>query len=337
MSTPGMPTPTPTPAPTPVPAPAPAPAISIIMPVYNTGRYLREAVDSVLQQQGVDGTPVPPFELVIVDDHSSDALTLSLLDALAAEPHVRVLKNARGKGAAGARNTGIVHARGEWISFLDSDDLLFPDALAIRWQAIAREPGIAWLGAKFHLLKPVTGDTPFPTRAALAAALAPRAPVAPPLRMERPVAAFGEACLIGIMTVMIRRELIEAKQLFNEQLLRAEDYHLWFQCARENDLWLLPVELAWYRIHAASLTHGDAPLLLHEDTMVKLLLADPAWSAHKALLTRRYDLILQDYCYFYRRKRRFGAALRAAASWVAHRPWHAAAWKEVAASIMLRN
>jgi glycosyltransferase involved in cell wall biosynthesis len=311
------------------------PQVSIIMPVFNTGKYLSEAICSVLEQQASLDCAVPDFELVVVDDHSTDPQTLEILQRFShADPRVTVLKNQRSKGAAGARNTGILHSQGEWIGFLDSDDILTPQSLATRWYHILQKPEIEWIGARFKLLKPKTdasGNPFFDTAQTLFADIPPHAPPAPIKRLHKPVAEFSKSCMVGIMTVLVQRQLVVGKGMFNEKLRRAEDFHLWFQCAFQHDLWILDADIAFYRIHSASLTHGDAPKLLHEDAMIELLLEDPQGMQHKELLLKRFDLVMQDNCYFYRGKRQFGTALRNALQWLKKRPGNPAAWKELLA------
>ena len=119
-----------------------------------------------------------------------------------------------------------------------------------------------------------------------------------PVRMERPVQAFTDSCLIGIMTVLMKRSLLLAKGGFDETLPRSEDYHLWLKCALDNDLWLLEREMALYRIHPNSLTHSKSPRFKHEEVMVGLLMKDPAYESFMPLLVRRLDLVMQDHCYF---------------------------------------
>ena len=97
------------------------PKISIISTVYNTGPYLRPAVESILAQTFTD------FELLLVDDASHDG-SAAVCDALAQEDaRIRVFHQPNG-GPAHARNTGLDNARGDYIGFVDSDDLIAPDA-----------------------------------------------------------------------------------------------------------------------------------------------------------------------------------------------------------------
>ena len=90
------------------------PKISVIMPVYNVERFVADAVRSVLAQSFED------FELLIIDDVSPDssiAICLSFDD-----PRIRIIRHRQNRGLAGARNTGIRHAEGDFLAFIDSDD-----------------------------------------------------------------------------------------------------------------------------------------------------------------------------------------------------------------------
>ena len=91
--------------------------ISIIIPCYNSEKYLADCLDSVLAQSFGD------FEAILIDDGSKDD-TLSIARVYAQkDPRVRVYAKENG-GVAAARNLGLDHAQGEWITFVDSDDPL---------------------------------------------------------------------------------------------------------------------------------------------------------------------------------------------------------------------
>jgi glycosyltransferase involved in cell wall biosynthesis len=314
------------------------PLISIIVPVYNTGKFLQEAIDSILGQQPVSDCGVPSYEVIIVDDHSDDPETLAILDlASRQDDRISVLKNSRKKGVAGARNTAILHSRGQWIGFLDSDDVWLPNSLAVRWRFILGNGDAKWIGAYFLLDKPDTGieNAPLSKRSPnLYAAIRTDYDAGRASRLVRPVEMFAKSCFIGIMSVLVDRKLVLQKAMFDESLRRSSDYHFWFKCAVDNDLWMLPDDVAHYRIHSGSLTNGMAPRHLHEDQMIKLLLKDPAFEKYKDLLTKRFDFVLSDYCYFYRGQKLHSTALRWACSWVKSRPLNPSAWKEVVASML---
>ena len=96
--------------------------ISIIVPVYKTERFLNACIASILAQTFTD------FELILVDDGSPDSCP-ALCDAAAAkDSRIRVIHQ-KNRGLSGARNAGLDAAEGEWIAFVDSDDMLLPQAL----------------------------------------------------------------------------------------------------------------------------------------------------------------------------------------------------------------
>lgn len=111
-----------------------SPLVSIYMPTYNRLYLLQRAVRSVLVQT------MPDFELIIVNDRSSDG-TEEYLDELAVrDSRVRVLHNADNLGACASRNKAITAARGEYVTGLDDDDFFLPDRLAAflsRWKAVS--------------------------------------------------------------------------------------------------------------------------------------------------------------------------------------------------------
>jgi glycosyltransferase involved in cell wall biosynthesis len=96
------------------------------MPCFNAGRYLYEALESITRQTGDFNIR----EIIVVDDRSDDEKTLRTLSEVARIAHVVVTRNERRRGPAGARNHGAQMAKGEWISFLDADDVLVEKAHA---------------------------------------------------------------------------------------------------------------------------------------------------------------------------------------------------------------
>lgn len=97
--------------------------ISVIIPVYNSRKFLRQCLDSVLTQDFSD------FEVVAVDDGSTDDSGVILDEIAAADSRLRVIHTSN-CGLSAARNKGIDAAQGEWLTFVDSDDVLLPRALA---------------------------------------------------------------------------------------------------------------------------------------------------------------------------------------------------------------
>lgn len=113
------------------------PKISIITPAYNCEKYLEQSVDSVLSQTWQD------WELLIIDDCSKDN-TYALMQKLAKkDERIRIIQNPQNSGAAATRNNGVRQASGEWIAFIDSDDLWEPDKLEKQMALLTKNPEAA--------------------------------------------------------------------------------------------------------------------------------------------------------------------------------------------------
>jgi glycosyltransferase involved in cell wall biosynthesis len=109
-----------------------APLVSVIIPAYNRAHLIGRTVASVLAQSYRN------FEIIVVDDASTDdlAATLTEIDS----PQLRCLAHPSNRGAAAARNTGLAAASGEFVAFLDSDDVWYPDKLARQVAAMRDQP-----------------------------------------------------------------------------------------------------------------------------------------------------------------------------------------------------
>jgi glycosyltransferase involved in cell wall biosynthesis len=107
------------------------PFVSVVLPTFNRSALLRRSIEGVLRQTFGD------FELIVVDDHSSDDTPKVLLDIT--DPRVRVLRHERRLGASAARNWAVREARGTYVCFHDDDDEWLPQKLALQVEAYSRE------------------------------------------------------------------------------------------------------------------------------------------------------------------------------------------------------
>jgi glycosyltransferase involved in cell wall biosynthesis len=112
-------------------------SVSCIVPVYNGERFLAAAVESIL------GQTRPPLEVIVVDDGSTDR-TPEI--ARSFRPPVRVIRQANA-GPVVARNRGVAESRGDFIAFLDADDLWHPEKLARQLERFERRPELAYVAA----------------------------------------------------------------------------------------------------------------------------------------------------------------------------------------------
>lgn len=115
------------------------PAISVIIPVYNREKYIGQAVASVFAQTFTD------FEIITVDDGSTDQ-TRQILENIN-DDRIRIVSHQNNRGIPNARNTGLEHARGRYIAWLDSDDLCRPQRLQVQLAYLEHHPEIAMIGA----------------------------------------------------------------------------------------------------------------------------------------------------------------------------------------------
>lgn len=181
-----------------------APRVSVIIPTYNRADLVQQALASVKAQTYRD------FEIVVVDDGGTDGT----FEVLSADREIRVLRHAGRRGVSAARNTGIHAARGEWLAFLDSDDLWQPDKLARQ---------IFWLEGQPELLICQTGETWVRRGVRVNKPLSHRQVggkiFLPSLRR----------CMISPSAVVLHRRLISDHGGFDETLPAAEDYDLWLR------------------------------------------------------------------------------------------------------------
>ncbi|MFZ5798519.1 MAG: glycosyltransferase family 2 protein [Desulfobulbaceae bacterium] len=195
--------------------------ISVIIPTYNRAQWIAEAVASVIHQT------VPPAEVLVVDDGSTDE-TRTVVQELVrhAGLPIRYIAQAN-RGAASARNTGILTARGDYLCFLDSDDRFAPEKIGR--QAVAlRDSGCLishtreqWFRRGRHLNqkkkhRPPDGDI---------------------------FAASLGMCVVGMSTVMAGREVFDRYGLFDESLPCCEDYDFWLRVGCRERFHLLDLPL----------------------------------------------------------------------------------------------
>lgn len=115
--------------------------ISVLLPARNAASTLAEALASILEQRGA-----PPFEVVCVDDGSTDATAALLAEAAQSDPRVRVVRG-HGSGLVEALNLGLRECRGELVARMDADDVAHPDRLRLQAQMLLDQPRLGAVGS----------------------------------------------------------------------------------------------------------------------------------------------------------------------------------------------
>jgi teichuronic acid biosynthesis glycosyltransferase TuaG len=213
--------------------------VSIIMPAYNAAKTIAESIDSVLQQS------FPAWELIIVNDGSQDE-TASIGKAFQQADNRVVLVNLeKNAGLPNARNEGIRKARGTFIAFLDSDDLWHPDKLTLQLNFHEKNKHVAISHTDFQSFSErASNNRPFKNLVNL--------------RAKKDGFLFPQICysnVVGILTVMVKRELLLRVGLFDTSLWTMEDHDLWVRIAKNKAYFgYIPNVLAYYRIGASGIT-----------------------------------------------------------------------------------
>jgi glycosyltransferase involved in cell wall biosynthesis len=247
-------------------------AVSVIIPTHNRAALVTEAVASVLAQSFRD------FELLVVDDGSTDGTAAALAPY---EPQIRLLRRASRGGVSAARNTGITAARGEWLAFLDSDDLWLPEKLARQMAYLAAHPDLKLCQTEeTWVRRGVRVSQPLSHRKA----------------GGRIFFASLERCLVSPSAVILHRRLYEQHGVFDEGLPAAEDYDLWLRLAWRYDIGLLPEPLIIKRGGRADQLSGQRGLDRYRIRALTKLLADPGLPAPEAQAARR---VLARKCAIY--------------------------------------
>lgn len=208
------------------------PAVSIVVPVYNGVRLLPAALESAFKQTFQD------FEIIVVDDGSTDG-TRELLASYG--DRIRAFHQQNG-GASSARNHGIREARGEYIAFLDSDDLWQPEKLAIQMVCLREHPdaGVCFTDLNY-----------FDERNQWSAEFK---------RVVPPSGMMFDAILrnhfISMSSVVVRRKCLDEVGLFDESLIGCEDYNLFLRLAQRYPFQFIAQPLIESRCHEGNLSNN---------------------------------------------------------------------------------
>lgn len=218
--------------------------VSVVIPAYNVGRHIAEAIDSVLAQD------YPQVEILVVDDGSKDD-TAALVAA--GYPQVTLIRKANG-GAATARNAGIRAARGEFVAFLDADDIWLPGKLTAQLDDLRAHPEVAMNCTGFsQWVSDAGGVFPDPL------AVVPGQADIPADAIDRELSGWIYHKLllrnfVWTTTVVMRRSLIDKIGLYDESFRLGQDYEYFLRASRETEIHRLSRAYALYRQHPGSAT-----------------------------------------------------------------------------------
>lgn len=195
-----------------------SPTISVVIALYNKADYIRDTLKSVLAQA------LPPLEVIVVDDGSTDG-GAQWVESLGA-PGVRVVRQANG-GVSRARNLGISEAQGDWIAFLDADDIWHPDYLGTLAGLMASHPQAGLVGTTYRSVgvEQLAGASQWPS-------MPDHAPVE---RIDDLPARWLQGTCFFTSSIAVSRALLARQPtLFPAGESAGEDLDLWFRLAEQS-------------------------------------------------------------------------------------------------------
>jgi glycosyltransferase involved in cell wall biosynthesis len=205
--------------------------VSVVVPVFNGERFLGEALGSLRRE------PMVELEIVVVDDGSTDSSVNTIRALVDEDPRIRVIPSEH-RGVSAARNIGVRAATGNYITFLDCDDICPPGRISRQLRKLESNPGVA----------AVIGDTLW--FEALTADLQP----APGTRHLRTL-------IVTLHSAMLRRSVFEAYGCFDETLELCEDLDFFLRLWEGGARFLVETEIAsFYRRHAGNMTRNPQRL-----------------------------------------------------------------------------
>jgi glycosyltransferase involved in cell wall biosynthesis len=204
-----------------------SPVISVITPAYNVSRYLSEAVASALAQTWHD------FEMLIVDDGSTDGTGQIARSWERVDPRIRVFTQ-ENSGPSTARNTAILHARGEYFALLDGDDLWHPTFLESQMRIFNGGRAVDVVTGNAYNLGGMMDGQPYN-------------PAGTTCRELSLLDILESEASVFIMSIF-RRAVIDRVGAFDDRLRTSEDYDLWIRAAHAGFVFVHnPVPLGHYR------------------------------------------------------------------------------------------
>ncbi len=203
------------------------PRVSIVLPVHNGSRYLSEAIESIRAQTD------RAWELIIVDDASTDNTSAIAAAACQADERIGALRHDRNRRLPGALNTGLRAARGEYLTWTSDDNLYEPNAVKTLVRVLDERADADIVYSDYTVINAEGGEV---TRQAVGA-----------------VEDLADRNCIGAC-FLFRRSVYKALGGYDESLFLVEDYDFWLRAARRFRFVPLHEDLYRYRRHAASLT-----------------------------------------------------------------------------------
>lgn len=287
------------------------PPVAVVIPTYNCASTIGAALDSVLIQN------YPELHVLVVDDGSTDD---TCTEVARYGRYVTLIKKPNG-GAAAARNEAMKRAMGEYIAFLDGDDIWFPQKLRHQIAHLERYPDIGLCCSKWDLLAP-NAAPPSTTPDELEELSAPLDTHCSGWIYRQ----LLQSCEVWTSTVVMRNHLKHRIGGFDETLRRGQDYDYWLRASRVTKIHRLNLPLAWYRTgsnHDRRFLETNWELLVIKSALERWGTESPdGISVPKGEIRRRLWQLNFDFAYEQLKAGRHAQARAGFVSSLIHRPLH---------------
>jgi glycosyltransferase involved in cell wall biosynthesis len=243
--------------------------ISFVLPVYNSADLITDALNSVLKQS------FRPCEIIIIDDGSTDNLN-DVLEPF--QKYISVIRTHSNQGAASARNLGVEQSQGEWIAFIDADDIWHPLKLELQMKEIVKlDKGIRLISTGYFYTEMGSEKLPvFHTN------------IDSYLNIQLDIKAkesLVDNPYLGLPTCVVNKKLFQCIGGFRTSLKTAEDIHLNFRLAKESSILVLESKVVICRNRSNSLrTSGTYP---NEISVLRELCSDSDYIPLQKLIVYR--------------------------------------------------
>ncbi len=241
------------------------PQVSVIIPTYNYGHFIKEAIMSVLSQSYSD------LEVIVVDDGSTDE-TSSIISSVKDSRISYIYQE--NQGLASARNSGIEIASGEYIGFLDADDIWMPNKLELQLSRFKKRSDVGLIYTGYEVID--DSGTYIVTRKAH--------------KSEGDLISqliLGNIVSGSATTSLVRRKCFDKAGLFDKTLLSCEDWDMWLRIAQFADFDCIDQPLAKIRLHGSNITCDPGQMEKGLFAVIEKFYSDESLSSELKLLKSR--------------------------------------------------
>ncbi|MBL4650849.1 MAG: glycosyltransferase [Aureispira sp.] len=214
--------------------------VSVIIPAYKAGQYIKETIQGVLDQTHTN------FELIIIDDGSPDNQAEVIAPIAASDPRIQYIKQKNG-GVSSARNHGYRLSKGSFLAFLDADDIWLANNLELKLAKFSSDTALGLVHSDMAIMdgnSKLTGETKHGKEGYILDDLL----------------SWNGTCIPTPSSILVKREVVKKVGNFDLKLSNAADQEFFFRVAKAYKIGRVPEVTWWYRVHDNQM-HSNIPVM----------------------------------------------------------------------------